>query len=322
MNKKIVIAFLIMINILFLIGCIEEEKEDFFYDSYVGNNIQNGFSTINEAINNSVKGDSIFIYNGIYDETIIINKSINIIGESNQKTIINYNGNQNGKLAIINILADNCSIQNLNINNTYNNSNSFGIIINSSNNHIINNSISNFDRGIFINSLYDDKSINNSIKFNNILKNNYGLYIGYSNNNNISYNNISNNEDYGIYLFNSNGNNLLYNNFSKNNYGLRIKGSRKNILNYNNILLNNKGLYFCCGARENIVFKNNFLENIDWHAYDSLGNLWDNDNIGNYWDDYLEKYPNANMNNEIWDTPYNITGGNYIDNYPLINPML
>jgi len=324
MNKKIIIIIiniLILSNILFFSGCIEEEKNDGIYDLYVGKNIQNGYSTINQAINFALNGDSIFIFNGIYNETIIINKSINLIGESNKKTIINFNENQSEKIGIIEILADNCSIQNLNLNNTYNNLNSFGIIINSSNNKIINNKISNTDRGIFINSIYTYKSLNNSIKFNNISNNIYGLYIAYSDNNNISYNNISENKDYGIYLLNSNENKLSHNNFSKNNYGLRIKGSRSNIVTYNNIYENNKGLYFCCGARDNIVFKNNFLKNFDWHSYDSLANKWDNNKIGNYWDDYIEKYPNSNKNDGLWDIPYNITGGNYIDHFPLINPV-
>ena len=47
-----------------------------------------GFTSIQEAIDNAVDGDSIYVYEGIYYENIIINKSINVIGEKRETTII------------------------------------------------------------------------------------------------------------------------------------------------------------------------------------------------------------------------------------------
>jgi len=319
--NKTIITFLTISSIISFNGCIEEEINNGNYDIYVGANINNGYSTIQKAIDNSSKGGSIFIYDGLYNEKIIINKSININGESNGNTIIYYKGNKSQEISLITILADNCTIDNLNINNTNEINNLFGIVINSSNNTIINNSISNTDRCVFINSIYNENSRNNIITFNNISNNNYGLYVAYSNNNNISKNKIFNNKEYGIYLLNSNDNTISYNKYFNNSYGLRIKGSKTNEIFNNNIFSNNKGLYFCCGARNNIVYNNNFQENIDWHAYDALGNQWDNGIIGNYWDDYEEKYPNSEINNGIWSIPYNITGGSYIDNFPLFNSI-
>ncbi len=320
--KKFIINFLIILSILLLNGCIDEETTNGKYDIYVGANVTNGYSTIQKAIENSSNGDSIFIYDGVYNENLIINKSINITGESNDKTIINYIKDQEQEIIIITILADSCILNNININNSNGTDNVLGIVIKSSNNTIINTSITNTEKGIYIDSDYNVNSRNNSIIMNNISNNNYGLYVTYSNNNNISKNKIFDNKEYGIYLLNSNDNILSYNFYYNNtDYALRIKGSRYNKLYNNNIFLNQKGLYFCCGARDNIVYNNNFQDNIIWHANDALGNQWDNGIIGNYWGDYEEKYPNSEIINGKWQTPYNISGGSYKDNYPLVNPI-
>ena len=47
---------------------------------YVGGSGTDNYSSIQEAINDSSDGDSIFVYRGIYNETLIVNKSINLIG--------------------------------------------------------------------------------------------------------------------------------------------------------------------------------------------------------------------------------------------------
>ena len=325
MNLKItIITFFIISSIVLNVGCLEEEIINVKYDIYVGNNIDYGYSTIQEAINNAKDGESIFIYNGIYNETIIINKTLNIIGESNDKTIIDFKGNIYGEGYIFLISQDNCTIDGIQINNSKNIKNIIGIAIKSSNNKIINNTIMNTNKAIVINPSndYDSYYLKNDIAFNNLSNNDYGMHVIYSSYNNISKNIFYLNNEYGIYLTGSSDDNILsYNTFLENNYGLRIKGSRDNELFNNDIFSNQKGLYFCCGARNNIVYNNNFQDNIIWHANDALGNQWDNGIVGNYWDDYEEKYPNSEIINGMWYNPYNITGGSYTDNYPLINPI-
>ena len=56
---------------------------------YVGGSGPENYSTIQSAINNASSGDTIFVFNGIYYENIILNKdSINLTGENKEKTII------------------------------------------------------------------------------------------------------------------------------------------------------------------------------------------------------------------------------------------
>jgi len=61
---------------------------------YVGGSGPNNYTKIQDAIDNASDGDTVFVYNGIYelDGRININKSINLIGENKHNTIINGSG--------------------------------------------------------------------------------------------------------------------------------------------------------------------------------------------------------------------------------------
>ena len=45
--------------------------------------------TIQEGINNASDGDTVFVYKGCYEENIIVNKTIDLIGEEKENTVIN-----------------------------------------------------------------------------------------------------------------------------------------------------------------------------------------------------------------------------------------
>jgi len=50
------------------------------------------FTRIQDALNASSSGDTIFVYNGTYNEHIVINKSISLVGENKEITIIDGQG--------------------------------------------------------------------------------------------------------------------------------------------------------------------------------------------------------------------------------------
>jgi parallel beta-helix repeat protein len=176
--------------------------------------------------------------------------------------------------------------------------------------------------------LYIYYSSSNTITDNNIT-NNYGdgIYLYSSKGNNIiTGNNITNNDGNGIYLWYSSGNNnIIFNNITNNHHGIYLKYSSGNNITGNNILNNNGiGIHLSDYSDNNFIYLNNFIDNTQ-NALDEGDNTWDWDDgkKGNYWDDYKEKYPNAHKIwlKGVWDTPYNITGGDNKDNFPLIKPF-
>jgi len=329
--KKLILAmfFSLLLSFILFSGCIQETSEieepnniEKFKMIYVDDDGGADFTKIQDAIDNVGNGSTIFVNNGTYYEMLIIDKSLNLIGESENKTIIDYQiGSPQSENAII-VNANDCKIKGFKIICDNYTSNKIVINIKSSNNIISNNIISN--EGI----LYSHKAVyidmytmNNTISENTIINVRNGIESFNSDYNNILNNNLSSNEAYGIYLLDSNNNIITGNIISYNTYGIRIQDSRNNKVFENTIISNENGLYFCCGSKNNMVYLNIFEQNSVYNANDTISNQWDNGSIGNYWDDYIENHPDAKQINGIWDIPYNVTGGDNIDRFPLVNLM-
>ena len=72
--------------------------------SYVGPG--QTYSKIQDAINDSIPGDTIRVYAGIYHENVLVNKSIDLIGNGSANTIVNASYKGSG----ITITADWCKV--------------------------------------------------------------------------------------------------------------------------------------------------------------------------------------------------------------------
>jgi parallel beta-helix repeat protein len=195
-----------------------------------------------------------------------------------------------------------------------------GLQVRDSNNCLVSgNTILNNFHGVSIADSYNNKIINNTI-----IDNSYtgiGIYregIGYTN---ISNNNISESDE-GIYLFSCDYGIDVYNNKISNNYvGIDMSaGSAECIISANSILNNDYGINLDYTCNSNFIYHNNFIDNIV-NAYDEGNNTWDDGKYGNYWYDYEEIYPDAKPKSGkpwMWDTPYEIPGGDNLDNCPLV----
>ena len=145
------IAFLITTILLLVItssGCLENILPNNEQHNKVLINGKGEFESIQAAINAAENNDTIQIHNGVYQENIIINKSISLIGESRKNTIIDYHSTETG--SVISIEADNCVVKGITITNTLYDPKKettpemgfvIGIKCNTSNNQILNNHI-------------------------------------------------------------------------------------------------------------------------------------------------------------------------------------
>lgn len=303
---------------LLISGCFEDTSSTEATLIYVDHNGGADYIRIQDAIDASVVNSIIFVANGTYHETLMIDKSLTIVGSSKDNTTIAYDGNKIIAVDIISINADNCTINRFKIINTNSSFDIKGITINSNNNTVSNISISKTTDGICIGV----ESTNNNIFQNNITNNEYGIKIKYASfHNYISNNIISSNTLYGIYPLSGSGDNIIsWNTISHSQHGIRLKGSTNNKIFGNTVTNNRRGFYLCCGSNGNDVFNNEFINNSEYNARDATRiNAWNNETIGNYWDDHTGIDTN---DDGISETYYSIQGGNSRDNYPLMNPGL
>jgi len=335
--KKQKIILIITISILFILpsftGCLEGEKKV----TIIGTNQQ--FKTISEAISNAKDGDTILVKDGVYQESLHINKALTIKGNNKDNTILQ--GNKTGD--VITIIVDNVTIMNFTIKNAGNSTyplvdagidiqsgsnlidnviitkNNYGINMDSQDKVRIENSIikDNYNRGI---NLYQCSNI--TINNDAISNNSYGIYFSYVINSFVTNTSISEHDGRGLYLGSlSNFNLISGNSVTDNHYGIHVKGSLNNTFKNNLFMTNVRALYLCCGGEDNLIYLNVFLLN-DENAYGYPVNQFDNGTIGNYWDDYNGT---DSDNDGIGDTPYNATiGESYgisnLDRYPLMSP--
>jgi len=220
-------------------------------------------STIKEAIEQAIDGDTILIKKGIYKEhgTTIIDKSITIIGEGNPV----IDGEMKG--TIFSIQATNFSIEGLHIINVGKsyleefaailivNSKDFqiknnlleyvyyGVLIEKSSNGIIsNNTISSNakEEAHSGNGVHLWHSENMTVSNNHITKMRDGVYFEFVNNSTVSKNTCKNNLRYGLHFMFSNDDAYLDNIFESNGAGVAVMFSKR-IKMYRNLFKKNWG---------------------------------------------------------------------------------
>lgn len=139
---------------------------------YVGGGGGNNYTHIQDAIDNASNGDTIYVFNGIYYENLIVTKTIRLTGESKQNTIIDgQNITSTVYIASDNVIIENFTITNGAGKNLLISINTGGIKTDSSNSVIIrNNIIRNNFNGIYglrstnLN-IYDNEFIDDGINF-------------------------------------------------------------------------------------------------------------------------------------------------------------
>ncbi|MCK4364587.1 MAG: right-handed parallel beta-helix repeat-containing protein [Thermoplasmatales archaeon] len=298
-NTFILFCFLILISHIKIIQVADAQfiYVDISYDSTKDGFNSGYFNNIQYAIENASSGNILYVHNGTYNESIKIDKSIQLIGENRNKTIIEGKT----KNITISVTAENVTIENLTIQNSWDKTENFGVVINSDFNHIKNNVIMNCDRGIILqncknNSIHNNiisnaiygiglrrstKNIisenyvsnskitgisltdgqDNKIKNNTVLTNNFGIALSFENNSILDNNFINNNRNSGFNIYSCNKI-FLYSNFLKNNsYGIFLYSNDKNITIVNNLIVKGKvGIYLPANLQNYKIYNNMFSD--------------------------------------------------------------
>ena len=255
------------------------------------------YKTVQEAIDAADPGTTIWVAPGIYNESLVINETITIIGKLGSEPV--FNGGGSG-IAITLLPGASGSII-------------AGIVI------------TNWDQGILIIDATNVKIYDNIMSLINC----DGITLEGSNAaDNLIYSNIFQENTVAINLTTSTTSNTIYKNIiTSNNIGLSLKSSGNNITA--NIIAENQVGIDLSNSNNNIIYHNNFVSNdIQVSISTSTGNTWDNGcpSGGNYWSIYtsVDLYHGPSQNETgsdgINDTQYTIAINN-IDRYPLVHPF-
>jgi parallel beta-helix repeat protein len=263
------------------------------------------YITIQAAIDNATTGDTIYVWNGTYNENIVVNKTVTIIGNGTESCKIN--GSKVGNVVLV--TADWVNISGFQISNSSSNWGYAGMRLEFVENCTIeNNNVSTSNRAGITVWYADDNTIhNNAASFN------------------------SGNSYFGIHIWNSNNNVITNNTINSNYWGLALNYSTDNMIFNNNVFQNTYGINLENSSNNNRVYRNNIINNTV-QAFDDGVNLW-NDTYpicGNYWDDYSGVDSKTGPNQDqpgidsIGDTDYTNIGGGVgaLDEYPLMHQFV
>jgi len=291
------------------------------------------YTTIQNAVDNAVYGDTIIVKPGTYHENLDVYKSLTIRSENgpaetsiqaltssdhvfyvtaDSVTISGFSisgagGYPNSGIYLNGV--EGCIIENNNLSNNY-----YGIkLYISSYNTLTGNNASNNYFGIWLESSSDYNTLNDNIASNNYF---WGIDLDSSSNNTLAGNNAESNKYYGIFLSSSSNNTLIGNNASNNeglstlqeSCGIRLcSSSDYNTLTGNNASNNGLGIRLDSSSDYNTLTGNNATSNNDCCILLSCSS--NNTLISN----------NAESNNycwgiELWSSSNNTLTGNKASN--------
>ena len=266
------------------------------------------YTSIQEAINNATDGASLYVGQGQYLEHPWINRSLNLIGENKENTILD--GSSNGTVLYVN--ADNVSISDFKI--QYSGCACSGYCgINMESNHqninITNNNLVSDGFAIQMVNVQKVLIIRNNITFSN----DYCLVVHDSTQVSVIENNIANNL-YGIDVENSTHIIFSNNNITNSQDGISLIVSANNTITGN--LIGSNAMYgiYINQSNNNTFYHNRIQANGRQVSSRNSTNKWDNGLEGNYWSNYTGVDTD---NDGIGNTPQVVDSQN-IDNFPLV----
>jgi parallel beta-helix repeat protein len=233
------------------------------------------YTSIQDAIDAASVGDTVFVFNGNYSESVYLDKTISLVGESTNSTVIEKPAGGIVKITAnwsnvtgFTLIKMNLQLYNVTNCEVYNNTiksedSQYSLYLRFSRFNIVsNNNVSNNDyHGIVLHDSYNNDITENKVSFNgwsgiSIDLDSYG--------NNITKNNASSNQHDGISV-SSDQNNVIENTASYNiRNGIDISSSN-NVIIDNWLFLNEEdGIHLDSGSNLNTIKNNDISNNNDY----------------------------------------------------------
>ena len=213
------------------------------------------YQNITTALQSASAWSTVNVCNGTYYESIVVNKTVSLVGENKKTTIID--GCRIG--SVVEVTANSVTITGFAIRNSGQEWPDSGLtFIRVENCSVFGNDITNNYDGL----RFSDFSNNNSISANAITNNLGGIALSFSSNNSIHGNNVTANNGFGIFLHRSSNNSMYENNIVNNRWGIELDfSSDYNRIFGDNIANNNiDGIGFD-HCFNNAIFRNNITAN-------------------------------------------------------------
>lgn len=290
--------------------------------------IPDDFPTIQEGIDAANPGDTIYVgKNRVYFENLVINKTVSLVGEDRNTTVIDgrfirVEGREINGISIIQ--SDRVTIDGFTINCSA--GGGARVYVDGSSNTIT-NSIIKFGLSDGIRMIGDGNTVTS-----NIVESNLGSGIlMYGSDATIQNNTVRSNDGQGIYVDGQNS--IVTDNIVDSNLdcGIRIIGeSARNSVANNTIRNNAIGIRCDTYTGNSTIYQNRFVNNT-LQAVDFGSNKWDDGypyrpdekkGGGNYWSDFISSDLYSGVSQElpgpdgVCDKPYNISSDRQ-DHYPL-----
>ena len=216
------------------------------------------FGTIQEAVNNATAGDTIQVGPGIYYEHVVVTKSLTIIGENPQTTVVD--GTANG--TVFDIEASNVIISGFTIRNAGNNHaaiRSEKVLESDDYHRITGNIITTSQYGIYL-----SRSKRNTILNNTFINNPFGgIALNHADNTNITANTIVESA-YGMRIMFSLNNSIIGNSLSQTSYAIHLTSSSTgNTVRRNFIHVQSVGVY---SSSDNTTVDHNTVTTTEGHC--------------------------------------------------------
>ena len=282
---------------------------------YVGGAGPGNYTSIQSAIDNVSSGGTVFVFNGTYIENLRISKTLSLVGENREETIVK--GSRADDVAFVS--ADWVNITGFTF--------SKGIYLGSYAGlklhhcwgcYVGDNNLSNNKHGIHAYS-----SDGNTLVSNTFWNNGNGIYLTSKSDRNIVSNNTVFSNVWGIRISDSDNNTVSHNSLTENSQAIYFSDTVYNIVSANNVSMNRYGIFLNQSSNHNTITNNNVFSNTvagisSWYSHRNVisnNSVWDNAHgirlVADSWHNIIAN--NTVTGNEL-DGIFLLTDANAIEN--------